>query len=81
MIYQCTLQFLLLVALKITLFFLSDFGRRSAAESLPPPPPPPEDEDIHGEDNTEDLGINANKPSSPDSIISQLSGTTIHYII
>merc|ERR1712223_1967337 len=50
-----------------------DFGRRSAAESLPPPPPPPEDEDIHGEDHTEDLGINANKPSSPDSIISQLS--------
>merc|ERR1712038_1082835 len=38
-----------------------DFGRRSAAESLPPPPPPPEDEDSHEEDNRDDLGINANK--------------------
>ena len=65
---------------RINFFLYLDFGRRSAAESLPPPPPPPEDEDIHGEDNNEDLGTNANKPSSPDSIISHLSGT-IKYIV
>ena len=54
--------------------FLLDFGRKSAADSLPPPPPPPEDEDRHTEGNGEDAGINANQTKHPDAMVTHLSG-------
>ena len=53
---------------------LLDFGRKSAADSLPPPPPPPEDEDRHTEGNGEDVGINANQTKHPDAMVTHLSG-------
>ena len=53
---------------------LLDFGRKSAADSLPPPPPPPEDEDRHTEGNGEDVGINANQTKHPDAMVTRLSG-------